>query len=712
MSLRRQSIRSCRKLPRTSAKPLCLSLALLLSMACPIVGTAQPTVGPETAPTLAILDIKDIGRGTVPIDGEWQFHLGDDRRWASPSYDDSRWEHLKADISWGAQTHPSYSGFAWYRRHLDITPSGAAHLKFAILMPAVEDEYDLYWNGVKIGDQGMPPPHAVWYTAHRQSFAFPVSPTGATEGVLAVRVWKAKLASFDYSTLGGMKGLPLLGDVDSITRRIGSDDYESMRRNLYFRMVIIIIALMGLVSLFTWARDRKLWVFLWFGVWSMGRVAQFLTTMPSINFSLSHAEINCILQFIFSIHNCAALLLLFYLFDLQDNTPLRRWTWLVVGVQLSAACADGLMMLFWADAGPGMQWADAFMSFVIMLCRMFGFVLAYRGLRRRINPEFKLVAIIAFLDNLMEIVRLSSRQGVRFTHWTLTTRLSAPLFDVAAAGITVLQILDTVLLATVAYALLRHLGRESRRQVGIELELKSARELQQVLIPSPEALPEIFGYAIASVYCPAQEVGGDFFQIIPMQGGATLVILGDVSGKGLKAAMNVALIVGTVRTLTEFQSDPASILAGLNRRLVGRMQGGFTTALAFRFDRLGHCTLANAGQLPPFLNSNEMTLAPSLPLGIDLEAEYRDQDFTLDCGDRLMLHTDGVLEARSEKGELYGFGRLTALLAGRPDAESIVDAALAFGQEDDITVLTIERLPVEEGAHSVTVNFSEDLVPA
>jgi hypothetical protein len=92
-----------------------------------------------------------------------------------------------------------------------------------------------------------------------------------------------------------------------------------------------------------------------------------------------------------------------------------------------------------------------------------------------------------------------------------------------------------------------------------------------------------------------------------------------------------------------------------------------------------------------------MTLDPSLPLGIDPDAEYADQHFTLECGDRLMLHTDGVLEARSGKGELYGFGRLTTLLAGIPDAESIVDAACAFGQEDDITVLTIERLPAGRG---------------
>jgi Stage II sporulation protein E (SpoIIE) len=684
-------------------------LFALLCMASPIVGTAQPTVGAE-AHSASTLVIEDIGRGTVPIDGEWQFHLGDDMGWASPSYDDSQWEHIKADSSWGAQTHPSYDGFAWYRRHLDIEPLRVADLKLAILMPAVEDEYDLYWNGVEIGSEGTLPPHAVWYFPHRQSFAFPVSPAGTANGVLAVRVWKAKLTSFDYSTLGGLRGAPVLGDAVGVAQQTGSEDFELLRRNLYFRTVNIVFALMGMVALFAWVRDREQWVFLWFGVWTMGRVAQFLTTMPSVNWAISHAEINCVLQVIFSTHNCAALLLLLYLFDLQDNPRLRSWTWWVVGVQLSAACADGLLMLFWADAGSGAQWADAFLSLVIMLCRTFGIVLAYEGIRRRVSVELKLVAIIAFLDNLMEVLRLSSRQGVRFTHWTLTTRLSTPLFNIAGAGITALQILDTLFLVVLAYALLRHAARERRRRNVIEQELKSARELQRVLIP--EALREVSGYAIASVYRPAQEVGGDFFQIIPIQDGAALVVLGDVSGKGLKAAMNVALVVGTIRTLAEFSSDPASVLAGLNRRLVGRLEGGFTTALALRIDRAGHCTLANAGQLPPFLNRSEMTLDPSLPLGIDAAAEYKVQDFTLGYGDRLTLHTDGVLEARSAKGELYGFARLTALLANLPDAESIVDAARAFGQEDDITVLTIERLPLFEAAASATFTFSAGLASA
>ncbi len=100
------------------------------------------------------------------------------------------------------------------------------------------------------------------------------------------------------------------------------------------------------------------------------------------------------------------------------------------------------------------------------------------------------------------------------------------------------------------------------RQAAIERELQSARELQQILIP--ETLPQLPGYALTSAYIPAQEVGGDFFQVIPLDGehaDSTLIVLGDVSGKGLKAAMAVSVIVGAVRSLADFTSSPAEILA-------------------------------------------------------------------------------------------------------------------------------------------------------
>jgi serine phosphatase RsbU (regulator of sigma subunit) len=340
-------------------------------------------------------------------------------------------------------------------------------------------------------------------------------------------------------------------------------------------------------------------------------------------------------------------------------------------------------------------------------------VLAYYGIRRRLNTEIKLVAIFCILDYLLSITPETIDLGMRFTHWTLDPWLQSLTFSVAGMPITVHQALHTLLLLSLAYALMRYAVREGRKQTEIENELKSAREVQRVMIP--EAIPQVPGYAIQGSYHPANEVGGDFFQIISLDTAldtaATLVIVGDVSGKGLKAAMNVALIIGTIRTLAEFESEPTRILAGLNRRLFGRMQGGFTTALLLKLDRSGHCTLANAGHLPPFLNANELTLNQSLPLGIDAEAEFEDQELILQKGDCLTLYTDGVPEARCKKGELYGFERTRALFSNSFSAESIAQAARDFGQEDDITVLTIEPIPVNESSLPEINDNSVSLAP-
>jgi len=169
-------------------------------------------------------------------------------------------------------------------------------------------------------------------------------------------------------------------------------------------------------------------------------------------------------------------------------------------------------------------------------------------------------------------------------------------------------------------------------------------------------------------------------------------VLGDVSGKGLKAAMAVSMIVGAVRTLVETTSKPAEILAGLNRRLFGRLQGGFATAVALRLDGDGTCTIACAGHPAPFVNDQELAFPGTLPLGVLQKATYEETRFQLGERDQLALYTDGLLEARSQSGDLYSFGRLKTLFASRPTAEQAAEAAVNFGQDDDITVLTLTRV--------------------
>ncbi|MGD0345632.1 MAG: PP2C family protein-serine/threonine phosphatase, partial [Terracidiphilus sp.] len=249
----------------------------------------------------------------------------------------------------------------------------------------------------------------------------------------------------------------------------------------------------------------------------------------------------------------------------------------------------------------------------------------------------------------------------------------------------------TVVSACVLIVLMGLLSRDQQRtareRAELAGEMQSAREIQQYLIP--EKLPPTPGLVIHSVYQPSREVGGDFFQVLPdARDGSTLIIVGDVAGKGLKAGMLAALIVGSIRTAFKFTSDPGSILALLNERLQGR---GLVTCLAMRIDCNGSVELANAGHLPPYLNGKEMAVEGALPLGVVPGMQFAAARFQLDPGDSLVLLTDGVIEARNSAGELFGFERTAAV--STQSAESIAHAAQDFGQDDDITVLTLRWLP-------------------
>jgi hypothetical protein len=235
----------------------------------------------------------------------------------------------------------------------------------------------------------------------------------------------------------------------------------------------------------------------------------------------------------------------------------------------------------------------------------------------------------------------------------------------------------------------RH-GRAQMEKATLDSEMSAAREIQRVIVP--EDLPRIAGYAIESVYHPASEVGGDFFQVVPLKSGRTLVVIGDVSGKGLRAAMIVSMIVGALRTVCGFTEEPAEILAELNRRLCGHMQEGFATCLAVRLEENGRLTLANAGHIPPYLNGLEVQFTGSLPLGLAESSDYDQTGFGMAVGDAIMMMTDGIAEARSEQRVLLGFVRVEAMLQTGASAASVAEAAQQHGQNDDITVLRLARL--------------------
>jgi serine/threonine protein phosphatase PrpC len=237
---------------------------------------------------------------------------------------------------------------------------------------------------------------------------------------------------------------------------------------------------------------------------------------------------------------------------------------------------------------------------------------------------------------------------------------------------------------------------EARRRIRIELdkstldhELAAAREMQRIMVP--EDLPPAPGYAIESIYRPAALVGGDFFQVTPLRCGQTLVVVGDVSGKGLSAAMIVSMLIGMLQTICAITDDPAQILNELNRMLFERKHGGFVTCLAVRLDPSGRVVLANAGHLPPWLNGNKVALAGSLPLSVVASITAEQETIEMRPGDRLTLLTDGVVEARNQQGELFGFDQTDALIRQGAALPALAEAAVEYGQEDDMTLISVVR---------------------
>jgi serine phosphatase RsbU (regulator of sigma subunit) len=252
----------------------------------------------------------------------------------------------------------------------------------------------------------------------------------------------------------------------------------------------------------------------------------------------------------------------------------------------------------------------------------------------------------------------------------------------------------------------RHIRANAEKAV-LEAEMAAAREIQQVIVPERgESFP---GFAVDSVYQPARQVGGDFFQVLPASKGGLLVVVGDVAGKGLPAAMLVAMLVGSIRTTAEDSDDPLVMLRKLHDRLLGRTMGGFATALAAHITRDGLVTIANAGHLSPYLDGKEVELAGALPLGIaEGGGKFEPRRFDLRPGSRLTFYSDGVVEAQNKKGELFGFERAKAI--STQSAAAIVATAVEFGQEDDITVVTIERTASSKA--SDTLSTAPIMAPA
>jgi len=625
----------------------------------------------------------DPGPGYANVTGTWQFHTGDNLAWANPAFDDSGWESVSGEQPWGAQGHTGYRGYAWYRRRIEIGPGGTP---LGLDISHAQGAYEVYWNGNKMGASGSFPPHARWYYEGQQ-VVFDLHATSPVSGVVALRFWLQPPATIADSSEGGLIWPPSIGSLDMLRMLQKASEAFAAQQQLPGIIASSLMLTAGLLSLVLFLRRRGQWLYLWLAMLLLGKGPEGLQFLFIDKVWFVPNEF--IDQAMETLQSIGLWLILLTVFGLNRSKRWRQVTAIVIALYVLSQLIDLVCMMLWQNAGSGLIRTDALMTQIFTALEFYVLVLVAFGLARNRSWPFVSLGIIAAVCgsynpafNLISLI--DPAKGRVLPNWDL---------HLLGYDIYTSSVLDWLLIAALIVTVAVLEIREARRQTHLEAEMRSAQEVQQVLIPAE--MLSIPGLTVSSVYKPAAEVGGDFFQVIPPTPddplAGTLIVVGDVSGKGLKAAMTVSLIVGTVRTLADSTRSPAAILTGLNRRLLGRIQNGFATCVITLLDSDGNGVIANAGHLSPYRDDKEWEVPASLPLGLSPYAEYDEVPVHLNEAETLTFMTDGVLEARNQKGELYGFERVAALMNGRPTPEEVVDEACRFGQEDDITVLSVTR---------------------
>jgi serine phosphatase RsbU (regulator of sigma subunit)/predicted ester cyclase len=259
----------------------------------------------------------------------------------------------------------------------------------------------------------------------------------------------------------------------------------------------------------------------------------------------------------------------------------------------------------------------------------------------------------------------------------------------------------------------QRLEQERIERERVEQELRVARRIQQASLP--KEVPSLAGWQIISLYQPAREVGGDFYDFFDLEEGRVGVVVGDATGKGMPAALVAEATSNMLRAVAQAlgSSSPGKVLAQVNETLVARIPPNmFVTCFYGVLDpKSGSFTYANAGHDLPHVRHGdgdaEELRARGMPLGLMPSMAYEEKDIVLRAGEAGLFYSDGLVEAHDPKGEMFGFPRLRRLVAEHADdadaaaeggslVEFLMEELYSFTgegweQEDDITLVTLRR---------------------
>jgi len=632
----------------------------------------------------------DFARDREPIislDGKWRFHPGDDARWADPAFDDSSWPLLSSSQPWSDQGYPSMSGFGWYRFSVLVPPT---HPALSLDLSPLMTSWQAFVDGKLVASLGLMPPN-IFPTANWNYQLIPL--IGPESGVgrstprrveVAIRVWHSPIWA-GYIGGGPAYGDHIMGESSLIaTAEVSHNDH---RRLLFvdrfsYAIVAFIVGI-TIFGLFLFRPQER--EYLWFAMLLMAKSLGSALTVVYQVYGIPAVPVFDILDG--SLVACAQVALLLFLTRVLKIH--RGFLWNTVFIlALASPIFNVLYWPGWISAATG----GLVQVFCLLPSSIWMLVILGAGALRR-DPNARLLLLPVLLVQglyLADNVTIAMYQfGVNIDYLLFESPFITSPYTVHANVLA-----DLLFLLAMLAFLIRRFTIARRREERWEGALEAARQVQNLLLP--EAIPSVEGFKIDCVYRPADVVGGDFFQILPVAGSGgeanLLIVVGDVAGKGLPAAMMVSMIVGVIRAEAAHSADPGQLAAALNGRMTGRSASdfgsGFTTCLCAHLSANGRLVLANAGHLPPYRNGLELPMPGALPLGMLTGVTYDLITAQLQPGDRLTFVSDGVVEAQDRSGELFGFDRTQEL--STKSAAEIAEIANRFGQVDDITVVTIE----------------------
>ncbi|MGH9607988.1 MAG: SpoIIE family protein phosphatase [Terracidiphilus sp.] len=623
-------------------------------------------------------------RGAISLRGPWRFETGDDPRWAEPGFDDSSWQTVTLDEPLTAQGFEPYSGYAWYRMRVDAGElaafGNASRAGLEVLVGGNSaGQMALYVNGVEVGaTRGMTerpseyesPPLAVQLSV----------PDATGARVLAIRTW----ADPSITIRRGLLEKVEIGTPAEIAGRLaeatGRQWDEHVISALALTLLFLCVAVLGAALYLAQSHHSE---YLWLALLCLS-VAASGAADTAFGLALVSLTAYRFLTLVFG-RIFMAVTLEFVLRFTGSNA--RR----TVRIVQIAVLAEAFLALTPLGIVHRVLSVAAEVVFCALIC-----LLLYRAWRRGRGDAgamlipFFLAATADSVDSLLNFAAANQWLPERFDNYRL--HVGPIAFGTGAFGTG--TIAYAIFLASLVAVILYRFISVSQEEQRSNAEIAAARSVQALLIPTQ--LPSNRHFMLESAYLPVNGVGGDFFQVLPLADDSLLLVVGDVSGKGLQAAMSSCTLVGALRN--ELSHDPATVLGHLNHVLLGAVRSPgavpeidaapcFATCLCARIYPDGTMTIANAGHLSPYRDGRELPLPPSLPLGVIADAEYEQTAFQLKRGDRLVFLSDGVVEAKDAHGELFGFER-TQQVSNEP-ARYIAQTAKHFGQTDDITVVSL-----------------------